>query len=161
MQIKALQSLRRSPSASALRINDIRYPFYRNLPSANQSPPIITTTYQKMDTDYRLTSNCTQPLVLRACPLCSYVPLRRSSSASALRMNDIRSPFYRNLPSANPSLPICTSTYKKMDTDYRLTNNCTQPLVLRACIVCSYAPLRRSPSASALRMNDIRYPFYS
>ncbi len=122
--------LRRSPSASALRMNDIRSPFYRNLPSANPSLPICTSTYQKMDTDYRLTSNCTQPLVLRACPLCSYVPLRRSPSASALRTNDIRYPFYRNLPSANQSPPICTTTYPKMDTDYRLTSNCTQPLVL-------------------------------
>ncbi len=113
-----------------------------------------------MDTDYRLTSNCTQPLVLRACPLCSYVPLRQSPSTSALRTNDIRSPFYRNLPSANPSPSICTTTYQKMDTDYRLTSNCTQPLVLCACSLCSYVPLRRSPSTSTLRTNDSRSPFY-
>ena len=152
--------LRRSPSESALRLNYARNPFYQILTGANQRTQICTYTCQKMDSAHSLKSNCTQPLAFRACPLCSYVPLRRSPSESALRLNYVRNPFYRILTGATQRTQICTYTYQNMDSAHSLKSNCTQPLVFRACPLCSYVPLRRSPSESALRLNYVRNPFY-
>ena len=80
-----------------------------------------------------------------------YVPLRLNPSGSVLRMNDVVH------SSSIPVIYVLTYHCGEIQAKACCDELC-RAFIFHTCHLCSYVPLRRNPSESMLRVNDVVHP---